>query len=270
MRSSRSERLRKDFASVYTPRNDAFSFLTNFFPAQGEPAGLFVPRPAIRFSLPHEGPRATIYGISAAYQGGPFSSGDVAARSARKSGDAMATSSASGWMRNPFQTRRFYPTIKRSMIIFTGAARDPYALIGARRTHETVQGRKTKTLRGRKEKWMRVARWRSEEKGKEKGMEERHILCGHSRFSTLLSGNASSLDPRPRGQRKELVNVNLLMASAPGPFWEFRLLFFFFLFFRWIIATETAYTHIHACVVGVQCGRSTMRLSLERRWTVSF
>lgn len=59
---------------------------------------------------------------------------------------------------------------------------------------------------------------RSEEKGKEKGMEERHILRGHSRFSTLLSGNASSLDPRPRGQRKELVNVNLLMASAPGPF----------------------------------------------------
>lgn len=60
---------------------------------------------------------------------------------------------------------------------------------------------------------------RREEKGKEKGMEteERHILCGHSRFSTL-SGNASSLDPRPRGQRKELLNVNLLMASAPGPF----------------------------------------------------
>lgn len=32
-------------------------------------------------------------------------------------------------MRNPFQTRRFYPTIKRSMIIFTGAARDPYATV---------------------------------------------------------------------------------------------------------------------------------------------
>lgn len=89
MRSSRSERLRKDFASVYTPRNDAFSFLTNFFPAQGEPAGLFVPRPAIRFSLPHEGPPATIYGISAAYQGGPFSSGDVAARSALHESRAM-------------------------------------------------------------------------------------------------------------------------------------------------------------------------------------
>lgn len=78
--------------------------------------------------------------------------------------------------------------------------------------------RKTKTLRGEGEVNEGRA-MRREEKGKEKGMEteERHILCGHSRFSTL-SGNASSLDPRPRGQRKELVNVNLLMASAPGPF----------------------------------------------------
>lgn len=91
--------------------------------------------------------------------------------------------------------------------------------------------RKTKTLRGEGEVNEGRA-MRREEKGKEKGMEteERYILCGHSRFSTL-SGNASSLDPRPRGQRKELVNVNLLMASAPGPFWEFRLLFFLFSFF---------------------------------------
>lgn len=84
--------------------------------------------------------------------------------------------------------------------------------------------RKTKTLRGEEVNEGRAMRKKRKEKGME--TEERHILCGHSRFSTL-SGNASSLDPRPRGQRKELVNVNLLMASAPGPFWEFRFLFFF-------------------------------------------
>lgn len=134
-------------------------------------------------------------------------------------------------MRNPFQTRRFYPTIKRSMIIFTGAARDPYATVDRSETDARDRSREEDEDATGEEGEVNEGRaMRSEEKGKEKGMEERHILRGHSRFSTLLSGNASSLDPRPRGQRKELVNVNLLMASAPGPFWEFRLLFFFFLF----------------------------------------
>lgn len=45
-------------------------------------------------------------------------------------------------MRNPFQTRRFYPTIKRSMIIFTGAARDPYATVDRSETDARDRSRK--------------------------------------------------------------------------------------------------------------------------------
>lgn len=105
------------------------------------------------------------------------------------------------------------------MIIFTGAARDPYATVDRSETDARDRSREEDEDATGEEGEVNEGRaMRSEEKGKEKGMEERHILCGHSRFSTLLSGNASSLDPRPRGQRKELVNVNLLMASAPGPF----------------------------------------------------
>ncbi|KAK9306204.1 hypothetical protein QLX08_003089 [Tetragonisca angustula] len=82
-----SQRLGKDLASVYAAQNDAFSFLTNFFPEQGSSLP-FVPYPAIRFSL-HESPRTTIYGISAAYQGGPFS--------AECRGEAAARKSAMQW-----------------------------------------------------------------------------------------------------------------------------------------------------------------------------
>lgn len=122
IKMARSQRLRKDFASVYTPQNDAFSFLTNFFPVQGnQPVYSSL---AIRFSLLHEGPRATIYGISAAYQGGPFIRGcrsELCTKVGRCNGHVKCV----GMNAKPVPTA-FLPTIKRSMIIFTGAARDPY------------------------------------------------------------------------------------------------------------------------------------------------
>ena len=77
---------------------------------------------------------------------------------------------------------------------------------------------------------MRVARLRTRERKERKGERGNGTFCGHSRLSAL-SGNASSLDPRPRGQKKVLVNVNLLMASALGCFQESRSFFFFFFFF---------------------------------------
>ena len=150
-----SQRLGKDLASVYAAQNDAFSFLTNFFPEQGSSLP-FVPHPAIRFSL-HESPRTTIYGISwcrvsrRAFQRGMSQRGCCT-----KVGDAMAASSAPDeW--TPFLPR-FLPTIKRTMIIFTGADRDTCKRRGAvakmRHRYMSRFERRTKTLRGG---WMRRA-----------------------------------------------------------------------------------------------------------------
>lgn len=233
-----SQRLRQDFASVYAAQNDVFSFLTNFFPAQGNPP-TFVPRPAIRFSL-HEGPRTTIYGISAAYQGGPFSAGCRNEVAARKSGDAMVASSAPDEC-TPFLLR-FLPTIKRRMIIFSGVYRD--ACERASGQNETDARADSRGRRRRFGGWMRVARLRREKRGRMgRRTEEWHSLSVDTRGSCSF-GNASSLDPRPRGQRKEVVNVNLLMACAPGPFWESH-------FFEMNNSRlKPPVTHIHVCVAG--------------------
>lgn len=64
----------------------------------------------------------------------------------------------------------------------------------------------------------RVARWQGKkEKEAAKGAEGGMALSVDTRGSLLFreTHHPLTLD---RGQRKELVNVNLLMASAPGPF----------------------------------------------------
>lgn len=95
IKMARSQRLRKDFASVYTPQNDAFSFLTNFFPVQGnQPVYSSLAQQSV-FPFCTRALVRPFTGYLPRIKEG-LSSGDVAASSARKSGDAMATSSASG------------------------------------------------------------------------------------------------------------------------------------------------------------------------------
>lgn len=87
------------------------------------------------------------------------------------------------------------------------------------------------------------------QKKERKGERRNGTFCGHSRLSAL-SGNASSLDPRPREQKKVLVNVNLLMVSALGSFQESRFFLFFFFFKMNNSRLKPLVTHIHASIVG--------------------
>lgn len=239
-----SQRLRQDFASVYAAQNDVFSFLTNFFPVQGNPPA-FVPLPAIRFSL-HEGPRTTIYGISAAYQGGPFSAGCRSEVAARKSGDAMVASSAPDEC-TPFLLR-FLPTIKRRMIIFSGVYRDAC---------ERASGQNETDTRGRRRRfggWMRVARLRREKRGRRgRRTEEWHSLSVDTRSSCSF-GKRIIPWPSTAGAEKggrECKPFNGLCAGT-----LLRIPFFL----RWITRDWSRRLRISTYVSRVQYRSSTKRM----------
>ena len=162
----------------------------------------------------------------------------------------MATSSASGWMRNPFQTRRFYPTIKRSMIIFTGAARDPYATVDRSETDARDRSRKEDEDATGEEGEVNEGRAMTERRERER---ERDGGKTHSLWTlaVLDSSFGKRIIPWPStaGAEKGARECKPFNGLCAGTLLRIPLAFFFLSFFRWIIATETAYTHIRACVV---------------------